>query len=250
MKRFRYAIIVAAVIVAGCHLTTEDSAKPPVQGTENTETLVIDLSKALPSNPYQTEYEMMLYPTVRIKALFSTGSGVVIGDYIISAAHVVSDESIIAVETFSPEHIEIEAVVLVTDTIKDLALIKPVKKLPYSARLAPEDYTPYIFTPVWAVGCSLGLPPRPSYGHITSIDSSSFVSIRGYEISAPILPGNSGGPVFAIVPSDDGNASTYAVIGIAVWIHTYQGQLVTTMGGVVPIDQIYEFLKEYTDSTD
>jgi S1-C subfamily serine protease len=251
-------LIVLMLLMLGATLTTEN--------TETTEILVIDLSKRLPENPYQEEYERMLYPTVRIKAGLSTGSGVVIDDYILTAAHVVGNQSEVTVEIFSHQDILrlldrrelqpsipgsnslrsncrstktpssscLSAFVAMTDTIKDLAIIKPSKPLPYSARLAPKDYTPYIFSPVWTVGCSLGLPPRPSYGHLCVLCDS----VAGnWEISAPILPGNSGGPVY--------DAKTYEVIGIAVWVHTYKNQLVTTMGGVVPINQIYEFLDSH-----
>ena len=219
------------ILLMSLMLGTDFTTKTSLQDKRRTqsEILVIDLSKKLPANPYEEEYQKLLYPTVRIKTLLSTGSGVVIGDYIISASHVVSNESIITIESFFPDHFEIEAVVLVTDTIKDLALIKPLQKLPYSAQLAPRDYKPYLFAPVWTVGCSLGLPPRPSYGHLCAF------AVNNWEISAPILPGNSGGPVF--------NARTYEVTGIAVWVHTYKNQLITTMVGVVPINQIYEFLE-------
>lgn len=192
------------------------------------EILIVDRSKKLPDNPYQLEYEKMLYPTVRIKAGLSIGSGVVIDGYILTAAHVVGDESAVTVELFYPKNIEIEAEVIITDTIKDLALLRVLCVSVAKATLAPQDYTPYIFAPVYTVGCSLGLSPRPSPGII------SVITDRYWEISAPILPGNSGGPVF--------DARTYEVIGIAVWVHTYRDQLVTTMAGVVPLDQIYEFL--------
>jgi S1-C subfamily serine protease len=124
---------------------------------------------------------------------------------------------------------------VITDTVKDLALIRVIcgirdirVKDIYFARLAPRDYTYYLFTPVYAVGCSLGLSPRPSSGILSALSASVV------EITAPILPGNSGGPVF--------DAKTYEVIGIAVWVKVYNGQLITTMAGVVPIGEIHEFL--------
>ena len=39
---------------------------------------------------------------------------------------------------------------------------------------------------------------------------------------------------------------THELIGITVWVRTYHGQLITTMAGIVPINQIHEFL----DSTE
>ncbi|MFH1231438.1 MAG: serine protease [Planctomycetota bacterium] len=195
-------------------------------------------------NPYQEEYEKLLYPTVRINSPAGTGSGVVISNTnhtnrdeltridILSAAHVVNDQNVVDIEFYNSEIIT--GTVVITDTIRDLAIIRVICgirdiRVIYSARLAPKDYTPYIFTPIYTVGCSLGLSPRPSTGIISVIDKDH------WEVSSPVLPGNSGGPVY--------DARTYEVIGIAVWVKVYQYQLVTTMAGIVPINQIYEFLK-------
>jgi S1-C subfamily serine protease len=224
---------------------------------KETETAIV-LGKAS-YTPYQDEYEKMLYPTVRISTPSGTGSGVVIefiesieskesnsknskdstnflDCYILTAAHVVGNESVVKVEAFSDAGYEIrDASVVITDTSKDLALIRVIHGIRvigvdniYYAHLAPKDYTPYIFTPVYTVGCSLGLPPRPSQGIISVVEQDH------WEVTSPILPGNSGGPVY------DGH--TYEVIGIAVWVKVYQYQLVTTMVGIVPINQVYEFL--------
>jgi len=204
-------------------------------------------------NPYQTEYEEMLYPTVRVRAGTGTGSGVIFHHrdaedaentiYILSAAHVVRDLAKVKVELYHGA--SLDASVVITDTAKDLALLRISNrdcfadarndKVIRSAKLASRNYTPYLFTPVWVVGCSLGLPLRPSFGHITAIPLSPFAKRRIWEVSAPIAPGNSGGPVF--------HAKTYELIGIAVWVRTYRGQLITTMAGVVPIQQIYKFLE-------
>jgi len=232
--------------------------------------LIIDLSRQPPQdpNPYITEYERMLWPTVRIKTGNSTGSGVIIQSneskksmeskgsvendscdsldskdsinyWVLTAAHVVGNSSNVTVEFFYPDSVEINALVVITDTTKDLALIRIRPNLlppqVYSATLAPKSYQPYLFRPVYTIGCSLGLPPRPSQGIISVIEDAY------WEVSSPILPGNSGGPVY--------DSKTFEVIGIAVWVRIYKDQLITTMAGIVPIGEIYEFLKatDYTD---
>jgi S1-C subfamily serine protease len=239
-------------------------------------------------NPYQQLYEDLLYPSVRIETENGIGSGVVIASrehraksveslnalsptlyaeiYILTAAHVVGDYTVVTVTFYTPLNplllegtcqrksplekgrgvLSLGASVVLTDTVKDLALIKIItdKPYPYAAKLALRNYVPYIFTPVWVVGCSLGLPPRPSEGIITSIEQrakseeySKPYALRStlyWEISAPIWPGNSGGGVFL--------KDTHELIGIAVWVKVYRGQLVSTMAGVVPLQAIYEFL--------
>lgn len=179
-------------------------------------------------------YQEVLMPVVKVRTGTSTGSGVIISDtYILTAAHVVGNESTVTVYIYDYELpvVTIKTVtVIITDTYKDLALLRYTSSQRYKqARLAPRDYQPYLFTEVYAVGCSLGFNPRPSEGIITSI------GINKWEVSAPILPGNSGGGVFL--------KDTHELIGITVWIRLCHGQLVTTMAGIVPINQIYEFLK-------
>ena len=226
-------IVYGLLAICAAWVLTAEAQRSP---REETEILIVanpgNPLNPVVRNPYQEEYERMLYPTVRISSPGGVGSGVVISStqiYILTAAHVVEDESVVDVELY--DLTVITATVVITDTIKDLALLKPTGLMSYSAQLAPRNYTPYIFTPVYSVGCSLGLTPRPSQGIISVIEPDH------WEVSSPILPGNSGGPVY------DGR--TYEVIGIAVWVKIYNGQLVTTMAGIVPINQIYQFLDSH-----
>ncbi|MBI4834417.1 MAG: trypsin-like peptidase domain-containing protein [Planctomycetes bacterium] len=223
------------------------------------------------NNPYQREYDEMLYPTVRITTANGIGSGVVIQSSIVSldpeglgtsgqklnssketreqlnnstvelfvltAAHVVgkyAEVSITFYDYSNTTFTTITASVVLTDTNKDLALLS-LKADNYNlktAALADRDYRYYLFAPVYVVGCSLGLNPRPSSGIISAINFDSV------EITAPVLPGNSGGPVYT--------ADTHELIGIAVWVRLCGNQLVTTMAGIVPIQTIYEFLDSAT----
>jgi S1-C subfamily serine protease len=195
-------------------------------------------------NPYQKEYDELLSPCVMVETITGRGSGVVISTtdehgytLILTAGHVVGNYAKVSVTFYSYVNTnqsilcELSASVVITDTNKDLALLslKADKYNLKTAQLAPKTYTPYLFTPVWVVGCSLGLNPRPSEGIITAITYDS------WEISAPVLPGNSGGPVF--------DAGTHELIGIAVWVRLYGDQLITTMAGIVPIGEIYDFLE-------
>jgi hypothetical protein len=189
-------------------------------------------------NPYQKEYDELLSPTVMIETLSGCGSGVVIATtdehgytLILIASHVVGKYLSVDVTFYDYSHQAtktLSASVVITDTVKDLALLRVSAVKTYSAKLAKRDYKPYLFTEVWVVGCSLGLDPRPSFGHLCAL------AVDSWEVSAPVLPGNSGGPVY--------DAGTHELIGIAVWVRLYGDQLVTTMAGVVPIGEIYRFL--------
>ncbi|MBI4834893.1 MAG: trypsin-like peptidase domain-containing protein [Planctomycetes bacterium] len=206
-------------------------------------------------NPYQREYDEMLKPAVMITTLSGRGTGVIIPGslvhqstgslaneqlnnstvelYVLTAAHVVGNYAKVEVTFYDYSHEgtkSLSASVVITDTVKDLALLS-LKTDNYNlktAALANRDYKYYLFAPVYVVGCSLGLNPRPSSGIVSAI---SFDSV---EITAPILPGNSGGPVYT--------ADTHELIGIAVWVRLCGNQLVTTMAGIVPISEIYDFL--------
>jgi len=257
---------------------------------------------------YQTLYEDLLYPSVRIESAAGCGSGVVIASgvmrpvsetqdarpttqdiYVLTAAHVVGDFSCVEVcfydygqvaAGFSLRNLKVAATVVATDTGKDLALLRcPYGRLRTAscvmrsgpetqdarlktlrpARLAPRNYVPKIFTPVWVVGCALGLPPRPSEGIITKVHEFTGSRVHEstgelvnsstrelfWEVSAPIWPGNSGGGVFLkdTPACAEASAGRHELIGIAVWVKVYRGQLVSTMVGVVPLQEIYEFLE-------
>jgi len=201
-------------------------------------------------NPYQALYEDLLYPSVRITTDEGIGSGVIIANeqvaisneqcsllnaqyvYILTAGHVVGNAALVNVELFGSTE-SLPAFVVSTDTDKDLALIRidnsSLITHHYYARLAPRGYVPYIFTPVWVIGCSLGLVPRPTAGEITATFGPD------WEMNASIWPGNSGGGVFL--------KDTHELIGIAVWVKICQGQLASTMGGIVTLQNIYEFLE-------
>lgn len=192
--------------------------------------------------PYGSLYQEVLSPVVKVTTPQGRGSGVIISAEagrirILTAAHVVGDASTVTVYIYEYQYkvpiVTIKsASVVMTDTAKDLALLRITNyrlwSRIYPARLTSRDYTPHLFTEVYAVGCSLGSKPRPSSG----IFSAS--GMHSWEVSAPVLPGNSGGGIFL--------KDTHELIGITVWVRTYHGQLITTMAGIVPINQVYEFL--------
>src|SRR3989339_1578468 len=94
-------LVMVVILVIGCEI--------PDAGYRIPEEIVI-VKAPIKQHPYQTEYEQMLYPVVRISSPSGTGSGVVISNTshtngnelkridILTAAHVVEDQSVVDIE--------------------------------------------------------------------------------------------------------------------------------------------------------
>ncbi|MDI6786902.1 MAG: serine protease [Planctomycetota bacterium] len=166
-------------------------------------------------------YNKFLRTVVGVRSNRGIGSGVKVfsglvkgtqESYILTAAHLFGEndeasparKAMVVNYNYSIPELEIRAgEVVAIDFVRDLALIK-MNEPAHFLHVASlnKNGTPLIFTPVWAVGGSLGLQPRPTFGQITnSLDKDI------WEFNAPIFPGNSGGAVFA----EDGS-----LLGISV----------------------------------
>ena len=78
-----------------------------------------------------------------------------------------------------------------------------------------------------------------SPGEVPAIHQSQPITLCSmltahWGINAPIWPGNSGGGVFLRQSNE--------LIGIAILVKVYRGQLVSTMGSIVTLQDIYEFI--------
>jgi len=139
----------------------------------------------------------------------------------------------------SNEH---DAEIIAYDKEGDIALLKvdTPRKAEYVASLLPRDKVGSLrlFHKVWASGCSLGHPPIPMEGRITSLRED--IEDRNYFMySAHTIFGNSGGAVY----TTDGD-----LIGISARITAMQLgfgiDVMTWMGFMVPVDRIYRFFDE------
>lgn len=138
------------------------------------------------------------------------GSGFFINEkgYIATNFHVIKEATDIQVEYFQKGTKYIfKAKVVVTDKQNDLAIIKiddanfkPVGKIPYVFSTSTKDVGTSIFALGYPIANVMGEEIKFTDGKI-----SSKTGIQGdisvYQISAPIQPGNSGGPLF----DDKGN---------------------------------------------
>ncbi len=117
--------------------------------------------------------------------------------------HVVEDAKVIDVQLTVNGKIEkFRAEVLVSDKINDLAILKITDKnfkmdkvVPYGLQFGSEDVGSEVFTMGYPLADVMGNEIKFTDGKISS-KSGINGDIRMYQISTPIQPGNSGGPLF------------------------------------------------------
>ena len=132
------------------------------------------------------------------------GSGFFVGkDVIATNYHVVKESQRIDVVIYSPQEVQTySAKVICSDKVNDLALIQindpkfsPLLHLPYSLYSGTLTMGESIFTLGYPMADIMGNDVKLTDGIISS-KTGYQGNISHYQISAPIQPGNSGGPMF------------------------------------------------------
>jgi hypothetical protein len=150
---------------------------------------------------------------VAIRSPLSLGAGFIVRQdgWIATNLHVIEGaRELIVVLADRSEHPVIE--VLAVDEKRDLAIIR-IEKNSLPALLLGESSTLRAGDPVVAIGHPLGLEDTVSNGLVSAVRTVN-PSLTLLQISAPIAPGSSGGPLF----NEQGQ-----VIGVAAVVST-QGQ--------------------------
>lgn len=147
-----------------------------------------------------------------------SGTGFALKDnYIVTNYHVVGEAKTIYVQGVNGDfNTKYNATVIATDKVNDLAILKvngayiANADIPYSIKTSTADVGEDVFVLGYPLTSTMGEELKLTTGVISSKTGfQGDVSI--YQISAPIQPGNSGGPLF------DGNGN---IIGIVVAKHT------------------------------
>lgn len=148
-----------------------------------------------------------------------SGTGWALNDgYVVTNHHVIENaNSIVCKFQRAGRLFEYDAEVVATDEAHDLALIHITApsfpgfgELPYAVKTSLTDVGEKVFVLGYPLTDTMGDEIKLTDGLISS-QSGYQGDVSLYQISAPIQPGNSGGPLF----DDDGN-----VIGIVCAMHT------------------------------
>jgi S1-C subfamily serine protease len=150
-----------------------------------------------------------LFPTNSLSknpnGISTSGTGFALNTkgYIVTNYHVIEDAKSIFVKgvngQFSTSY---NAKVVVSDKNNDLAIIQiddntftSISKIPYTIKSTPSDVGENVFVLGYPLRASMGDEIKLTNGIISS--KTGFQGdITSYQISAPVQPGNSGGPLF------------------------------------------------------
>lgn len=132
----------------------------------------------------------------------SSGTGFLISNdgYIVTCYHVIDNSKEILIKGINGDFIkQYKASVVATDKIADLAILKVsctlIKPISYSISWNSIEVGQEIFTLGYPLKTTMGEEIKLTNGIISS-KSGFRGDISTYQISAPIQPGNSGGPLF------------------------------------------------------
>lgn len=116
--------------------------------------------------------------------------------------------------------------------IDDKETIYPTGEIANEKEITQLD----IFTDILNVGCGLGTRPYPAYGIITALYLENNTYKSWWQMSAPIIYGNSGGGVFTM----DGK-----LIGVVSMGNLDRGIMQNHMALIVSPDMIYEWIYKH-----
>jgi len=131
-----------------------------------------------------------------------TGTGFALCDnYIVTNYHVIENANKITVQGINGDFdIKYLAKVIATDRVNDLAILStvhktPSNKVPYTVKTSMSDVGEDVFVLGYPLTSTMGEEIKLTTGIISS--KTGFQGdVSVYQISAPVQPGNSGGPLF------------------------------------------------------
>lgn len=176
---------------------------------------------------------------IEVERTGSVGSGFIYNNQgdIITNAHVVAGTDEVKVKLADTREYDGTIIGMSTDT--DLALIRVPELKDIEPLLLAKDYPPELGDEVLALGSPLGYQNTVTTGIISGVDRSFEIDQyhyeNAYQFSAPIAPGNSGGPLILIKSGE--------VIGI-----NSAATEVGTIGFSIPIFDILPLVTSWSET--
>ncbi|MFV8829436.1 S1C family serine protease [Alkalihalobacterium sp. APHAB7] len=176
---------------------------------------------------------------IEVERTGSVGSGFIYNNQgdIITNAHVVAGTDEVKVKLADTREYDGTVIGMSTDT--DIALIRVPELKDIEPLLLAKDYPPELGDEVLALGSPLGYQNTVTTGIISGVDRSFEIDHyhyeNAYQFSAPIAPGNSGGPLILI--------KTGEVIGI-----NSAATEVGTIGFSIPIIDILPLVTSWSET--
>lgn len=212
----------ADIITEGTNDTEEDTARAPAK-------------KPPEENPNPLNRAAKCTFTIKGNQNLGTGFFISPNGYAITCKHVIADKGSHTAVMQNLEEYPIS--VISTSDGYDLALIlvSTFQRTPYIEFRDPLTMEPG--DKVYAIGSSAGLQSTITDGLFTGLRKDISAGKRAIQFSAPVNPGNSGGPLI----DKDGK-----VIGVISWkLLSNDGIPVTGIGFAVPSDYILEEYRGY-----
>jgi S1-C subfamily serine protease len=211
---------------AGFRDAVAQSVPAPSPGSVSSRTVI--RPHAAMSGSITGNMKEILPAIVEIRSSKGLGSGFVIDSsgLIVTNAHVLGEDDTVKVR-FDVSDI-VQATVLKRDRVRDVALIKVERRAGLKS-LALRGGKPTLTEKVYAIGSPLGFSQTVSEGIVSGYRPDTASGLDMIQATAPISPGNSGGPLV----DASGN-----VIGIATKYAT-GGQ---NLNFFIPIDSALQFL--------
>jgi len=174
------------------YITFEDALMKIIWTDDNSEQLYIKLFPTSSSSKNSN-----------VVASSGTGFALTSDGYIVTNYHVIDGASTITVKGINGNFsVSYKAKVIVSDKNNDLAIIQiedntfsNISKIPYTIKSTSSDVGENVFVLGYPLRATMGDEIKLTNGIISS--KTAFQGdITSYQISAPVQPGNSGGPLF------------------------------------------------------
>ena len=139
------------------------------------------------------------------RRLVATGSGIAVSSsgYIVTNNHVIQGGNLIEVQAMrNGKKVVYQAVVMVNDEINDLAVIKiedwnftPLPTIPYTIKTTLSEVGEKVYTLGFPLSATMGETLKLTDG-VISAQKGFKGDVSTYQLTVPVHPGNSGGPLF------------------------------------------------------